>query len=135
MDKTSVKAEFSIIGDEFDLEVVTKMLNLIPSESYKKGDDIKGRSIKRIESCWSISTKEEESMDVNEQLDQIIEILKDKVEVLLKLRKMYEIEYLVMIIVKIENNEKPAMCFGRKFIKFINEIQAEFHIDMYIYSE
>ncbi|MDT3427571.1 hypothetical protein J2Z22_003134 [Paenibacillus forsythiae] len=34
----------------------------------------------------------------------------------------------------VENNVKPSMYFNHDFIEFVSEINAEFYIDLYIYS-
>ena len=39
-----------------------------------------------------------------------------------------------MILIKIENNEKPAIYFDTISLDFINGISAEIEVDYYIYS-
>lgn len=39
-----------------------------------------------------------------------------------------------MILIKIENNEKPAIYFDTKSLDFINGINAGIDVDYYIYS-
>ena len=134
MDKTSVKVEFTIIGDELIPKNATEKLKITPNQFWQEGEDIKGRQIKRKDTCWSINTGYEESNDINEQLFKIVGLLQDKKNILKELKSIHNLEYIFAIVVNIENNEKPEMYFNREFIKFANDIDAEFYIDMYIYS-
>lgn len=42
------------------------------------------------------------------------------------------VEYLFMIVIKIEDNRGPAMIFESPIIEFANYIGAEIHVDYYI---
>jgi hypothetical protein len=126
--------EFIMSGDKLDSNGVTEKLKIKPSKSWKKGEDIEGRKIKRIDNCWIINTNYKETYDINEQLFKIVKLLKDKKNILKELTNVYELEYFFEIVINVENNETPAIYFNKEFIKFTNDIEAEFEIDMYIYS-
>lgn len=133
MKNTHAKAEFVIIlSNELNPEFVTERLNLMPTESWMKGDDIAGRDYKRKETCWSISTEYEESFDINDQLSKLITILQDKKDALLELKNQYDMQYIIEVVVRIRNEEAPAMYFERECITFINDIQAVIDIDLYV---
>ena len=134
MEKTTVMAEFSIIGDDFVPQNITNQLKITPEKYWIKGDVIKGKNIKRRETCWTISTGYEESFDISQQLYKVVNLLTKKKNMLNQLKDQYKLEYLFSVVVKIENNEKPAMYFERDFIEFVNELEAEIDIDLYIYS-
>lgn len=134
MDKTNVMVEFVMIGDKLDSNDVTEKLRIIPTKFWKKGDDIEGRKIKRVDTIWSINTEYEESYDINEQLFEMVGLIKDKKAILKELKSIYDLEYIFSIVINIYDNEKPVMYFNRDFVKFTNDIEAEFYIDMYIYS-
>lgn len=134
MNTTNVKVEFSIIGDEFHPSIATEKLKIMPTEWWVKGDEIKGRSHKRVETCWELSTEYEESSDINEQLSKLILILKDKTDELIELKRTNNVDYLFGIVINIENNEKPVMYFNSAFIEFAYNIKAEFYIDLYVFS-
>ena len=65
MDKTKVRAEFSICGDSFDLNKVTKKLNLEPTATTVKGVIPEGGKRPSRETSWTISTEKEESYDID----------------------------------------------------------------------
>lgn len=134
MDKSNVMVKFVITGEGFYPNIITDRLNLTPSKHWIKGDEIPRKNIKRKETNWIICTEYEESFDINEQLNKIIHVIAEKKHILQELKKAYDIDYIFVIVVNVENNEKPTMYFNRKFIEFANEIEAEFYIDLYIYS-
>lgn len=134
MDKTSVLVEFKIIGDEFEPEIINKVLQISPDKYWKKGEQIKNKNSIRNFSCWSIKTGYEESIDINNQLVKIINKIKDKKNELVELKNQNKFYYKIQVVIKIENNEKPAIYLNRDIIGFLNDIKAELDFDLYIYS-
>lgn len=137
MDKTKVMAYFSAFGDNFPLEEVTNGLDVEPTETYKKGDVIKTfatKILRRKETSWTLSTGYQESLDINEQLDVILKSLKEKTKELLQLKKKYDLQFQFMIVIEIENNDKPAMYLQKNIIDFSSSIDAEIQFDLYVYS-
>lgn len=135
MDQTTVMVEFSIYGEDFDPNYITEQLDVIPTETYLKGEPIKNRNrLVRKETSWSISTGYEPSYDINEQLGKIMFSLENKMDKLVELNNNHLLKMLFMIVIKIENNEIPAMYFRKDFIQFASNINAEIGFDPYIYS-
>ncbi|EOC0210338.1 DUF4279 domain-containing protein, partial [Cronobacter dublinensis] len=64
MDKTTVKAEFSICGDVFDPHEITTLLQIEPTEVCLKGVINGTRKRPSTETSWSKCTEKEESYDV-----------------------------------------------------------------------
>ena len=132
--KTNVNVKFNIVGDYFNPDVVTKRLNLEPTDSYIKGDKGRYKSVTRKETCWSIETGYYESFDISEQINLIIKTVLEKKEILKKLRSQLDVEYFFIVIINIEDNMGPAMIFESPIIEFANYIGAEIHVDYYINS-
>lgn len=133
MDYTKVMAEFNILGDSFPVEDITLKLSIIPTESYNKGDLSKYNNIKK-ETCWCISTGYEESMDINDQLSKIIGEIRDKKDILIQLKNQYNLEFQLMIVLNIIDNDKPAIYLDKDIIHFVSDIDASIQFDYYIYS-
>ncbi len=140
MDKTNVMAEFLITGDKLIPGVVTQKLNITPIKTWTKGEEIKVR-IPGVENgargrfnLWEVNTGYEESLNIDDQLLKIFDVLKSKVGVLNELREEYDLKYTICVVVNIENNDKPAMCFDHWFIDFTQALNATIDIDLYIYS-
>ncbi|KWW21932.1 hypothetical protein AS888_05470 [Peribacillus simplex] len=136
-------AYFSVFGDEFALEVVTDILSIEPTKTYKKGDIIEKinnpnlvstKIRRRKETVWTLSTGYQESYDINNQLNTILKSLEGKTKELKQLKEKYSLEFLFMIVIQVENDEKPAMYLQKNIIDFSSLIQAEIHFDLYIFS-
>lgn len=134
-------AYFSATGDIFPLEAITEALSIEPTRTYKKGDVVARRdnpnlvstkTLYRKETNWTLSTGYQESYDINNQLYVILKSLEEKTEPLKQLKKKYDLEFLFMVVIQIENNESPAMYLQKNIIDFASSIQAEIHFDLYI---
>ncbi|MEX9217041.1 DUF4279 domain-containing protein [Providencia rettgeri] len=134
MDKTTVMAYFSIYGDIFDTEDITHRLAILPTETKIKGVIPEGKKRASIETSWKICTKEEESLDINNQLNQLLKIINEKSKILCDIKSSLDVNFVFSFIVKIENGEKPAMHLSSDSLKLISSINAEIDIDLYIYS-
>ncbi|CAM3863064.1 MULTISPECIES: DUF4279 domain-containing protein [Bacillus cereus group] len=134
-------AYFSATGDIFPLEAITEALSIEPTRTYKKGDVVARRdnpnlvftkTLYRKETDWTLSTGYQESYDINNQLHVILKSLEEKTEQLKQLKKKYDLEFLFMVVIQVENNESPAMYLQKEIINFASSIQAEIHFDLYI---
>lgn len=129
-----------MFGDEFPIAYVTQSLGVEPTESYNKGNFIE-RSHKqniifkkthfRKETAWELGTGYQESYDLKEQMDQILEPLKNKADIINQLKTMYKLESKIFIVIIMENGETPGLYLDNQQIEFANSIKAEFDIDLY----
>lgn len=143
MEKTNVKVYFSAKADEFSIEHFTNVLGIKPIRTYIKGEAIKrppnpnvisrGTHYRQYTS-WELGTDYEQSYDISEQLDFVLNQLEGKEEQLNQLRENYDLAYRFTIVIQIENNEKPAMYLDRRFIHFTDSIGADVDFDLYVYS-
>ncbi|MGE7949874.1 DUF4279 domain-containing protein [Lysinibacillus sp. NPDC093688] len=133
MDKTQVMVCFSLYGDEFSIDDVTEKLGVTPTEAFKKGDLIPNRSTVcyRKETSWDLGTGYQASLDVNNQLQQIIDKLQNKSLILNEIKETYTLECKFFIVVKIEEGNTPALYLSKDIIKFAANIEAEFDVDLY----
>ncbi|MFC9707260.1 DUF4279 domain-containing protein [Paenibacillus sp. NPDC056933] len=133
MERTNVKVEFSIFGDQFDLNIITNTLLIPPTRTWLKGDPIQ-RDLFRKETCWELATEYEESLDINDQIDKVKILIQDRKDQVVKLIRQNNLECKFEVVINIENNEKPAMYLNKDTIKFIYDLGAEIDFDLYIYS-
>lgn len=133
MEKTQVMVYFSLFGDEFPIEEVTKKLGLIPTQTYKKGDIIPNHSTAsyRKETSWDLGTGYQESFDVNNQFQQILEKLQNKSSIINELKRTYTLDCKFFIVVIIKEGNAPALYLDNEMIKFALSIEAEFDVDLY----
>jgi len=133
MDKTKVKAEFSIFGDEFNTSDITRKLNIEPNNTYNKGDYIR-KNIFRKETAWQIYTEYEECSDINYVLIKILDKISDKIDILVSIKNLYDVQLKFEIVINVENNETPSMCLDEQTIEFMGKIKAYIDFYVYIYS-
>ncbi|TPV41011.1 DUF4279 domain-containing protein [Bacillus dicomae] len=135
-------AYFSATGDIFPVEAITEALSIEPTQTYKKGDVVVRRDNPNLVSTkdlyrkatdWTLSTGYQESYNINDQLHVILKSLEGKTEQLKHLKKKYDLQFLFMVVIQVENNESPAMYLQKEIIDFASFIQAEIHFDLYIY--
>lgn len=135
-------AYFNVTGDIFPVEAISDALNIEPTKTYKKGDVVERcdnpnlvstKNLYRKGTDWTLSTGYQESYDINDQLHVIVKSLGEKTEQLKQLKKKYDLHFLLMVIIQVENNESPAMYLQKEIINFASSIQAEIHFDLYIY--
>ncbi|MGO4548431.1 DUF4279 domain-containing protein [Paenibacillus sp. 2TAB23] len=140
MDKTKVMAYFSLLGEKFQVNEVTELLSIEPTESYNKGDVIVRQKNDKIinttvhyrkETAWVLSSGYQESYDVTEQLAHVLEPLKNKTAIINQLRKTYRLDCLFSIVIIMENGRTPALHLDNKQIEFAKSVEAEFDIDLY----
>lgn len=134
VENTNLMVEFTILGDNLNPQEVTEILNIQPQKQWVKGDGIPRKEYKRKDSCWVISTGYEESLDINVQISKVVKLIEQKIIHLRRLKEVYNLEFIFSIVVNIENNQKPAMYFNRELLEFVNQINAEIDIDLYIFS-
>lgn len=130
---TNINVEFSIIGDKFKPEKITEELKIEPDECWLKGEKVPGRPIRRKDTTWSIETGYEETLDVVEMLNKMLNRLRDKKEILCELKEIYQLEYYFNIITNIEDYHTPEFEIHHEFIEFANDIKAEIGVPIYIF--
>lgn len=131
--KTQVRVYLSIFGDSFPLEDITEKLEIEPSNTYRKGDRIPNRSSKllRKETSWDLDTGYQESFDVEEQLQQIIMPLRNKVSIIQEIKQTYSVVCKFFIVIIMEEGDTPSLYLDTDVINFASSIGAEFDIDLY----
>lgn len=123
--------DFSIIGDDFNPETITKRLQLTPTEQYSKGEKIRNE-IYRKEFCWSISTGYLETLYLSEILDDFLDKFSNKEEILIELKEEFKLTFKFFIVINIVDDLKPAIYLDNRIIRFSNYLNAEFDFDLYI---
>lgn len=133
MESTTVMVYFSLFGDEFPIDDITKKLGIVPTKTFKKGDLIPNRTKKlvRKETSWDIGTGYQVSSDANNQMHQVVSKLKDKAAIINEIKDTYSVECKFFIVIKIENGNTPALYLDKEVIHFASSIGAEIDIDLY----
>ena len=129
---TNIRASLRIIGEDFDVQKITEVLEIHPSKTWNKGDFIRNTEKKRTYTAWMYNTGLMESLNINTSIKQIKEVFFQKVDKIVALKNLYDLDISIDFVIVIENEEPPAIYFDPAFIKFAAEIGAKFDIDTYI---
>ncbi|MET3728202.1 hypothetical protein ABID52_001783 [Fictibacillus halophilus] len=130
MIETQVKVYFTLYGDEFPINEVTRRLKITPTESYKKGDIISANSsLCRKETSWDYGTDYQYSLDVNEQLQQVRDQFRDKASIINQLQAEFGLVSKIYIVIRMENGQAPALYLEKDIITFASNIGAEIEVD------
>lgn len=122
---------FSITGD-FDPDVVSQMLELLPFDSWKKGD-MGEYGKKHLISGWEFGKCVKYDFLTANQIKQTISPLISKIDVLKKIKQEYDVEFSLNIVPEIYlNNSTPALAPDLDVIDFCHETRTKIDIDLYI---
>ncbi len=131
--QTNIMVEFTIDGDVFDPDDISKTLQLEPSSVRIKGEKI-NEYAKMKYSYWTISTDYEESLNASIQIEKIMKLIKNKVPELNYLKNKYKTEHGFVIVVNIEEGIGPTIILEKDFYDFLIDIDGFFTIDSYVFS-
>lgn len=132
MKYTNIKLSLRFIGENFDIQEITNMLNVYPSETWNKGDFIRKSQKKRQYTAWIYSTDVIETLDINKLITNFKDLFYPKDNIIIALKEKFNLDISIDFVVIIENEEPPAIYFLQDFIEFAAKIGATFDIDIYI---
>ncbi len=127
---TKITVHFTITG-RFDPNEVTKRLGMNPSKAWKFGDTIQKTLTTYKHDGWKLSTEEIDSLDLNEPLNQIWEIIQPHKTEIIDICNDLSLETEFSCVVEVEEDEYPTLHFDSEMIKQISELKADIDIDIF----
>lgn len=128
---------FKITGN-FDPDEVSKLLQLSPEKSWKIGDvrhDLGDKKDYYDFALWEIGRCEEYDVYVENQMRKTISVLKDKIDILNKIREENDVCFTLEIVPTIyARSTEPCLAPPLDVIDFCHATRTEIDIDMYILS-
>lgn len=137
METENTYVYFALTGADFDLQNVTQRIGVHPTQKWNKGD--KGIYKKALEySCWKLATnKEEKCILIGSLVDEVINKLFDKIEIINELKNQYNLDSVLEIVMYINTNEEqviPALSYSLKSIEFLHRTQTITDVDIYRFN-
>jgi hypothetical protein len=128
---------FALTGDNFDPQIVTERIGVTPTEKWNKGD--KGKYKPTLDySCWKLSAeKGKEHIMVNSLVDEVIGQLFDKIEIINELKKQFDLDSGLEIVMYVDTNEEqstPALGYDLKTSEFLYRTQTKADVDIYRFN-
>ena len=124
---------FRIVGD-FDPDVITAKLGIVPNDRWKTGDRRRNGSLYDF-SCWTCGRCDEYDVYVENQMRKTISGLLDKIDVLNQIRNDYDVSFYLEVVPEIYVNDiNPCLAPSLDVIDFCHATRTEIDIDLYIFS-
>lgn len=128
---------FALTGEEFNPQIVTERIGIIPTEKWNKGD--KGKYKQDLEySCWKLSTdKGKKYIIVDNLVDEVVTQLFDKIEIINDLKNQFYLDSVLEIVIYIDTNEEqttPSLGLDLKTIEFLYKTQTKIDFDIYRFN-
>lgn len=137
MNKGNSYIYFALTGDNFDTQVITDKIGIIPTETWNKGDKGKYKLLLKY-SCWKLSTaKGQEYLMVDTLVNEIVNKLFDKIEIINELKNQFQLDSVLEIVLYIDSNSEqstPALGHDLKTIEFLYRTKTTTDLDIYRFN-
>ena len=131
--KSTIELRLTLVGNDFNVELVTKTLGITPNFTRDKKEILKnGKEFGDTE--WGVAFQKHPSWDIEEHFNEMLRLFKGKEEKLVEVAEKCNAEWNLVYVIEIENGDKPAIGFTKSMISFLYDIKAEVGFDYYIYS-
>lgn len=130
--KTSAYIDFSIWGEDFHPDDITKATNLTPTYVCRIGEKQRIGSALASLPTWELCTEREEISDIGIKIEEMIRILRPKTENLIALKKQFpEYRLSFCIVAFVIDGFLPGLRLTSEQIDFLSLIKADFDCDIY----
>ena len=122
------------IAGEFDPDVISERLGIVPDSSWKIGDRRRNGSIYDFAS-WTCGRCDEYDVQVDNQMRKTISGLLDKIDVLNQIRKEFDVIFCLEIVPTIYvGDTEPSLSPSLDIIDFCHATRTHIDIDYYIFT-
>lgn len=139
--KPSIAIILSIFGDYFDIDELTKRLNIKPSESWYKNDKIERSTGKgklnpsvllRKETSWKYSTGYIESFYLDEVSPIFIRQITPHTASIMEFLAQNDLRVKIDLVVNAYIDASPSLIFSPEFIDLAKQLNIGIEVDLYI---
>ncbi len=122
---------FKITGD-FNPDIVTKRLGLIPNKTWKIGDKRRNGTLFDF-ALWEFGRCDNYDVIVENQMHMTIAPLLDKIDVLNEIKNEFDVTYTLEVVPTVyADNTSPCLAPSLKVIDFCHATRTEIDIDLYV---
>ena len=128
---------FALKGDNFDTDEVTNRLGIEPTDSWRQGEKGKYKSAVEFASWKLTAAKGKEYLQIDNLVDEIVSVLYDKIEIINDLKRQFELDSVLEIVLYIDTNEDastPSLGHDLKTIEFLYRTQTKTDVDIYRFN-
>lgn len=132
-DLAEISAEFVILGEPLDLELLSSKIGRRPTSAERRGDfRPEGRPAARS-SYWAVSLERARGDSIDERVEILLGELEPYQEAICELLKSLELRAVVSVGVTI-HRERPEYCLSRQTLAGLASLGCEFCLDIFDYS-
>lgn len=139
MEKTNAYAYISFVSnsdfdDDFPLEIVSERLRVIPTKTRKKGEQTpyKPPLTHYRFTSWEYGTDNTITLDVNDVLMPVIDMLEPRIEDIILLKKEWNLRADIHIVIQIYDGFTPGLGIEARASRVAAAIDAYIDIDLYV---
>ena len=122
---------FKITGN-FNPDIVTKRLGLIPNKTWKIGDRRRNGTLFDF-ALWEFGRCDNYDVIAENQMHMTIAPLLDKIDVLNEIKNEFDVTYTLEVIPTVyADNTSPCLAPSLKVIDFCHATRTEIDIDQYV---
>ena len=127
---TTIRLSFCIYGDYFEVDKVTDIIGLSPTETAYKGDQLKYRVSE--ETFWEYNFAPLETLLIEDNLQVFAAQVMPCLEALSSFIKAFALTSKLLVCVEMSPKEScPAIVFDNKILDILHRLNAWIDIDMY----
>ena len=127
---TTIRLSFCIYGDYFDVDKVTDIIGLSPTETAYKGDQLKYRVSE--ETFWEYNFAPLETLLIEDNLQMFAAQVTPCLPALSSFIKEFALTSKLLVCVEMSPEEScPAIVFDNRILDILHRLNAWIDIDMY----
>ena len=127
---TTIRLSFCIYGDYFDVDKVTDIIGLSPTQTAYKGDRLKYRVSE--ETFWEYNFAPLETLLIEDNLQVFAAQVMPCLPALSSFIKAFALTSKLLVCVEMSPKEScPAIVFDNKILELLHKLNAWIDIDMY----
>lgn len=132
--KCVIYAEMHLVFDnDFDVNEVTKILNLNPTECKCRWETRKSSLTgKHLEGFWTLKSREMNEWDLKIVLNDFISMFYNKLSDIKYICETYDGAVIFDIVPSFISDCAPSLYFDRDFLDIVDLLNATIQIDMYV---
>ncbi|NJO00918.1 MAG: DUF4279 domain-containing protein [Bacteroidia bacterium] len=133
MKKSENRVYLRISNFSFDPKKITEMLNILPEETFKKGDIVERprRKLLRPYNFWSFLSPLPQTQPIEDHVQKVLEMILPKKDKLVKILEESEGE--LGIVSYIYDDANPGLHLDKIVMKTIADLGLELDIDLYFF--
>lgn len=130
----SIYAEMHLCFDnDFDVYSISKRLGISPSECKNRAETrISPLTNRHIEGFWTLKTEKKDECCLSVILNELIDSVFDKLTEIKKICDENNGTVVFDIVPTFNTDNKPVLCFDRRFLDVVNYLNATVDIDLYV---